>query len=133
MRDRDGEMKAKAKQYEDNSRNAQESDLTPGDKVLVRHERRNKLSTPFAREPYDVITKNGNSVVIESSEGIQTMRKTTHVKKYEEPSQSPDETTLVSDDTARTEPQPEQERPAVQLFPDGVESGSYQKYLQTLI
>ena len=110
MRDRDSEMKAKAKQYADKKRNAQESDLTPGDKVLVRQERRNKLSTPFAPEPYDVITKNGKSVVIESSEGVQSMRNATHVKKYEEPSPSPDETTLVPDDTAHTEPEPEQEK-----------------------
>ena len=38
MQDRDGEMKAKAKQYAVKRRNAQESDLTPGDKVLVRQE-----------------------------------------------------------------------------------------------
>ena len=38
------------------------------------------------------------------------MQNTTHVKKYEEPSPSPDETTLVPDDTARTEPEPEQEK-----------------------
>ena len=35
MRDRDGEMKAKAKQYADKKRNAQESDLAPGDKKQV--------------------------------------------------------------------------------------------------
>ena len=66
--------------------------------------------TPFAPEPYDVITKNGNSVVIESSEGVQSMGNTTHVKKYEEPSQSLDETTPVPDDTARTELESEQEK-----------------------
>ena len=42
------------KQYVDKRRNAH---LTPGDKVLVRQEQRNKLSTLFAPEPYDVITK----------------------------------------------------------------------------
>jgi len=35
------------------------------------------------------------------------MQNITHVKKYEEPSPSPDETTPVPDDTARTEPEPE--------------------------
>lgn len=35
MRDRDGEIEAKVKQYADKRRNAQESDLIPGDKVLV--------------------------------------------------------------------------------------------------
>ena len=70
MRDRDGEMKAKAKHCADKKRNSQESDLAPGDKVLVKQERKNKLSTPFAPEPYDVVTKTGNSVVVESPEGV---------------------------------------------------------------
>ena len=64
MRDGDGEMKAKAKEYADKKRNAQESDLAPGEQVLVRQECKNKLSTPFAPEPYDVVTKTGNSVVV---------------------------------------------------------------------
>ena len=51
MRDRDGEMKAKAKWYADKERNAQESDLAPGHQVLVKQEPKNKLSTPFAPEP----------------------------------------------------------------------------------
>jgi len=35
MRDRVGEMKAKAKQYADKKRSSKESDLAPGDKELV--------------------------------------------------------------------------------------------------
>ena len=62
MRDRHGEMKAKAKRYADKKRNAQESDLAPGDQVLVRQQRKTKLLIPFAPEPYDVVTKTGNSV-----------------------------------------------------------------------
>ena len=76
MRDRDGEMKAKAKQYADKKRNVQESDLATGDKLLVKQEHKNKLSTPFAPEPFDVATKIGNSVVVESPEGVQLMRNT---------------------------------------------------------
>ena len=45
----------------------------PGDEVLVKQERKNKLSTPFALEPYDVATKTGNSVVVESPDGVQLM------------------------------------------------------------
>ena len=99
MRDRDGEMKAKVKRYADKKRNAQESDLAPGDQVLVRQERKNKLSTPFAPEPYDVVTKTGNSVVVESPDGVQLMRNTTHVKRYEETSQNPEETSPLPDVT----------------------------------
>ena len=112
MRDRDGEMKAKAKWYADKKRNAQESDLAPGDQVLVKQERKNKLSTPFAPEPYDVVTKTGNSVVVESPEGVQLMRNTTHVKKYEETSQNPEETTPLLDVTDPMKPEAEQEKPS---------------------
>ena len=110
MRDRDGEMKAKAKWYADKKRNAQESDLAPGDQVLVKQERKNKLSTPFAPEPYNVVTKTGNSVVVESPEGVQLMRNTTHVKKYEETSQNPEETTPLLDVTDPVKPEAEQEK-----------------------
>ena len=112
MRDRDSEMKAKAKQYADKKRNVQESDLTPGDKVLVKQERRNKLSTPFAPEPYAVVTKTGNSVVIESPEGVQLMRNTTHVKKFEESSQDPAETAPLLDVTDPVKPTAEREEPS---------------------
>ena len=64
MWDRDGEMETKTKGYADKKRNAQESYLAPGDRVLVKQECKNKLSTPFAPEPYDVITKTGYSVVV---------------------------------------------------------------------
>ena len=50
------------------------------------------------------------SAVIESSKGVQSVRNTTQVKKYEEPSPSLDETTPVPDDTARTELESEQEK-----------------------
>ena len=107
MRDRDGEMKAKAKRYANKKRNAQESDLAPGDQVLVRQERKNKLSTPFAPEPYDVVTKTGNSVVFESPEGVQLMRNTTHVKRYEETSRNPEETSPLPDVTDPVKPEAE--------------------------
>jgi len=42
-----------------------ESSLAPGDKVLLKQKCKNKLLTPVAPEPYDVVTKTGNSVVFE--------------------------------------------------------------------
>ena len=107
MRDRDGEMKVKVKRYADKKRNAQESDLAPGDQVLVRQERKNKLSTPFAPEPYDVVTKTGNRVVVESPDGVQLLRNTTHVKRYEETSQNPEETSPLPDVTDPVKPEAE--------------------------
>jgi len=68
------------------------------------------LSTPFTSEPYDVVTKTGNSVVVESPEGVQLMRNTTHVKKYEEASQNLEETTPLLDVVHPVEPEAEQEK-----------------------
>ena len=111
MRDRDSGMKAKAKVYADNKRNTKPSDVSPGDKVLVKQERQNKLSIPCAPEPHEVVTKTGNSVIIESPEGVQLKRNTTHVKKYEELPLGKDEKTPLPVDIAPTEPEQNNESP----------------------
>ena len=41
-------MKVKAKLYADGKRDAKYSDLVPGNRVLIKQEKQNKLSTPFA-------------------------------------------------------------------------------------
>ena len=109
VRDRDIGMKAKAKVYADKKRNAKESDLSPGDKVLVKQERQNKLSTPFAPEPHEVVTKTGDSVVIESPDDVQLKRNDTHVKKYEERIVGQEEKTTLPVDFEPTESATEQE------------------------
>ena len=50
-RDRDQAMKFKSKQYADTKRNARTSDVQPDDIVLLRQEKRNKLSTTFGTQP----------------------------------------------------------------------------------
>ena len=64
VRDRDGGMKTKAKVYADKKRNAKESDISPCDKVLVKQERQNNLSTPFAPEPHKVLTKTATVLLL---------------------------------------------------------------------
>ena len=66
VRDRDSERKEKGKMYADCKRNACENDIQKGDKVLLRQERDNKLSTPFKQVPFTVVQKNGNSVLVEA-------------------------------------------------------------------
>ena len=66
VQDRDGEMKAKGKLYAEKKRHAEYSDLVPGDRVLLKQEKQNKLSTPFAPELYDVVSRNGRSIIIKS-------------------------------------------------------------------
>ena len=68
--------------YADTRRNAQESDVEIGDSVLVKQPKVNKFTITFNPEPYTVVKKTGNSVVIESPEGAQYSRNTTHVRKF---------------------------------------------------
>lgn len=82
LRDRDREKKAKMKDYADRQRNAEESDLKEGDKVLLKQQRVNKWSASFESQPYEVVEKTGKCVLIKSPEGIQYRRNTTHVKPY---------------------------------------------------
>ncbi len=104
VRDHDQLQKVKGKLYADTKRRAQESELTPGDLVLLRQEKKNKLSTPFEHQPYEVVTKNGNSVVIESPAGVRYKRNITHVKKYHENVQQPGNNIedIVEDDIPTT-------------------------------
>lgn len=40
------------------------------------------MSTPYHTEPYTLVRKNGNSVIVQSPEGVQYKRNSTHVQKY---------------------------------------------------
>ena len=52
--------------------------LTVGDKVLLKQVENDKRSTTFAKDPFVVISRNGNSVVIENEKG-RFKRNITHV------------------------------------------------------
>lgn len=68
------------------------ADLIPCDKGLVKQERKNKVSTMFALEPYENVKKTGNNVIIESLGVNQLLRNMTHVKKYQVPFPDSEET-----------------------------------------
>ena len=51
-RDRDGGRKAKGKVYAECQKNARESEIREGDKVLLRQEKENKLSTQYIQSPF---------------------------------------------------------------------------------
>ena len=88
--DRDSEKKGKGKLYSDAQRNAKESEIVPGDKVLLKQNRNNKLDTPFSSDKYTVIDKNGNSVVVRADDGTEYRRNITHMKKMNERSPQTD-------------------------------------------
>ena len=85
VKDRDSERKEKGKVYADNRRKACDSNIQKGDTVLLRQEKRNKLSTLFRPNPFTVVQKHGNSVVMEA-DGVQYWKNVTHVKKHLEQS-----------------------------------------------
>nr|XP_058952093.1 uncharacterized protein K02A2.6-like [Pocillopora verrucosa] len=113
-RDRDAEVKAKTKVIADKSMNAKPSEVQVGDQVLVRQEKRDKFSTPFNPVPFQVVSKTGNSVVVETPGGTQYSRNTSHVKKFVSPD-NPEEPP-VSVDVPTT--------PEITVVPNQVMSGS---------
>lgn len=102
-RDRDAENKGKSCMIADTRRNARPSPINLGDEVLVRQDKQNKLITTFNEVPHTVVSKTGNSVVVEAPSGAQYSRNTTHVKRFERPSvvniPTSDEETLETNDT----------------------------------
>jgi len=63
MADRDAEQKSKIKAYADSRLNTNPSNIKPGDTVLVRQTKKNKLGTPFNPEPLVVEEKKGSMVM----------------------------------------------------------------------
>jgi hypothetical protein len=49
----------------------------------MKQERENKLSTAFHTKPLTVLDKQGNSLLLESDQGVTYKRNITHVKKFE--------------------------------------------------
>jgi len=82
VRDHDAERKGMAKMYADKKRGAVESDISPGDMVLLKREQTGKLDTPFYPEPYHVVSKAGSKVTVESPIGVRYDRNSSHVKKF---------------------------------------------------
>ena len=74
VRDRDVEIKGRDKLYADECHHAVESNIRPGDEVLVRVNPTNKLSTPFNSLPHRVVTKSGNQITIQSPAGVRYKR-----------------------------------------------------------
>ena len=104
-------MKQKRTDYADEKRRARESDPEPGDLVLLKQRKENKLSTTYGTLPYTVNKKHGNEVVISSPEGVHVRRNVADVKKYLREDTTGDEQvaeddSFEEDNTGRiTEPQ----------------------------
>ena len=116
MRDKDSEQKSKSKSYADARRGARYSEVLPGDQVLLQQEKKDKLSTRFNPNPYTVVSKHGNSLVVQSKEGAQYSRNTAHVKKLLQSNET------MSNETSSEACQKQEELPVQQQEPSQTEA-----------
>ena len=85
LKERDARAKLRQKEYADKTRAAKFSDIQEGDQILLRQTRENKLSTNYEPDPYTVIQKDGNAVILEDANGNNKMRNVAHMKKFVAP------------------------------------------------
>ena len=79
MTERDAEQKSKIKAYADLKLDAKPSDIKPGDTVLVRQPKKNKLSTPFNPETLIAGEKKGSMVT--ASDGFKSITRNSSMFK----------------------------------------------------
>ena len=85
VRDRDAQRKQTNKDYADKKLRAKERDVGEGDVVLLEQRRENKLSPAYEKEPYKVMARYGDQVVLQSPQGVQYRRNLQHVKAFNVP------------------------------------------------
>ena len=84
-RDRDTQKKKANKDYVDKTFKAREGDVREGDWVLLEQKRQNKLSSSYEKEPYEVMTRFGDQVVLRLSNGEEYRRDMHHIKAFNIP------------------------------------------------
>ena len=84
-RDRNNEKKQANKDYVDKKFHAKERNVQEGDLVLLEQKRQNKLSSSYEKEPYEVMTRYGDQVVLRLSNGGEYRRNMQHIKPFNIP------------------------------------------------
>ena len=79
MAERDAEQKSKIKAYADLKLGTKSSGIKPGDTVLVRQPKKNKLSTPYSPEPLVVEERKGSMVT--ASDGLKSITRNSSMFK----------------------------------------------------
>ena len=72
--------KQKMKDYADTKRHAKPSDLIPGDHVLVKQPKANKLKPLFNPKPYIIVQKKG-SMITAKSKSHRIVRNSSHFRR----------------------------------------------------
>ena len=88
-RDRDWSNKLIQKTYADYRRKASDSQVLPGDQVLLKNTKSSgKLAPNFEAEPYTVLTKEGHELMLQSNEGAVYRRDSSFVKPFIPPAET---------------------------------------------
>lgn len=80
IRKNDADSKMKAKQYFDKRHSARESPLAPGDRVLVKQKKINKLTPPYDHRPLVIVKRKGSMITAKRGEYSVT-RNISHFKR----------------------------------------------------
>ena len=94
VRDRDTQRKQSGKDYADKRFHARDRNVREGDNVLLEKKKENKLSPCYEKEPYQVISRYGDQMVLRSPEGVQYKRNLQHIKPFNMPDPKEQETPL---------------------------------------
>ena len=104
--------------YADEKRRATPSNIERGDKVLLKQERKNKLSTRYDPDPYMVVETKGTSLLLKRRAELEIMRNSSAVRKLPPDSKTgsrsneAEGTTDQADETApKSRPQRQQKPP----------------------
>ena len=117
VRDRDAHRKQSNKDYVDSRSRARDREVKEGDTVLLEKKKQNKLSPSYEKEPFEVMSRYGDQVVVQSPQGVQFKRNLQHVKPFLTPDREDRQSTLQAaeppNETKATELPPVQEDPVL--------------------
>ena len=120
IRQADATRKEKMKEYADKCSNAKSTDLSVGDKVLIKQPKQNKMSTPFKPEPLQITHKKGSMITAQNGERTVT-RNSSFFKKlpsnipvHPAPSDEEEQSTPYIETPETVEPVETAESPAVE-------------------
>ena len=77
--------------------------MREGDTVLLEKRKENKLSPCYEKEPYEVMSRYGDQVVLRSPQGVHYKRNLQHIKPFNMPDQE-EQGTAPQDAEPRSEP-----------------------------
>ena len=85
VRDLDSERKQANKDYIDQKFHTRDKNVSQSDLVLLEKKKENKLSPAYEREPYEVVKRQGDQVVLRSTDGVEYKRNLQHIKPFVKP------------------------------------------------